>query len=88
MTAPVAGPEPGPDPGPDPESPYTSLRARIVIAVVVGGLSLALGLVSAHSLLDGLDGYPWGLRAADVVCGLAGYVALWWRRRWPLAFAG
>jgi signal transduction histidine kinase len=55
---------------------------------VVGGLSLALGLLSAHSLLDGLDGYPWGLRAADVAFGLAGYVALWWRRRWPLAFAG
>jgi signal transduction histidine kinase len=55
---------------------------------VVGGLSLALGLLSAHSLLDGLDGYPWELRAADVAFGLAGYVALWWRRRWPLAFAG
>jgi signal transduction histidine kinase len=55
---------------------------------VVGGLSLAFGLLSAHSLLDGLDGYPWGLRAADVAFGLGGYVALWWRRRWPLAFAG
>ena len=88
MTLAVAGPEPGPDPGPDPESPYTSRRARVVIMVVVGGLSLALGLLSAHSLLDGLDGYPWGLRAADIAFGLAGYVALWWRRRWPLAFAG
>ncbi len=28
-----------------------------------------------------------GLRAADVAFGLVGYVALWWRRRWPLAFA-
>jgi signal transduction histidine kinase len=88
MTVAVAGPEPGPAPGPDPESPYTSRRARIAIAAVVVGLSLALGLYSAHSLLDGLDGYPWGLRAADVAFGLAGYVALWWRRRWPLAFAG
>jgi signal transduction histidine kinase len=88
MTAAVAWPEPGPDPGPDPESPYESRRARIVIMAVVGGLSLFLGLFSAHSLLNGLDGYPWGLRVADIVCGLAGYVALWWRRRWPLAFAG
>ncbi len=88
MTVAVAGPEPGPDPGPDPESPYTSRRARVVVMAVVGGLSLALGLLSAHSLLDGLDGYRWELRAADVAFGLAGYVALWWRRRWPLAFAG
>src|SRR5262245_53255250 len=88
MTAAVAGPEPGPDPGPDPESPYESRRARIVIMAVVGGLSLLLGLFSAHSLLNGLDGYPLGLRIADIVFGLAGYVALWWRRRWPLAFAG
>ncbi len=88
MTVAVAGPEPGPVPGADPESPYTSRRARIVIMAVVGGLSLVLGLLSAHSLLDGLDGYPWGLRAADVAFGLGGYAALWWRRRWPLAFAG
>jgi signal transduction histidine kinase len=88
MTAVVARPEASPDPGPDPESSYTSLRARVVIATVVGGLSLFLGLLSAHSVLDGLDGYPWGLRVADIACGLAGYVALWWRRRWPLAFAG
>jgi signal transduction histidine kinase len=88
MTEAVVRPAAGPEPGPDPESPYTSRRARIVIAAVVGGLSLALGLLSAHSLLDGLDGYPWGLRAADVAFGLGGYVALWWRRRWPLAFAG
>ena len=51
-------------------------------------MSLALGLTSDHSLLGGLDGYPWGLRAADVACGTIGYAALWWRRRWPLAFAG
>jgi hypothetical protein len=72
MTVAVAGPEPGPDPGPDPESPYTSRRARVVVMAVVGGLSLALGLLSAHSLLDGLDGYRWELRAADVAFGLAG----------------
>jgi signal transduction histidine kinase len=83
----AAGPDSGTDPGLDPESPYESLRARIAIFVVAGGLSLLFGLSSDHSLLSGLDGYPWGLRAADVVCGLIGYVALWWRRRWPLAFA-
>ena len=88
VARPVAGPDSGSDPGPDPESPYESRRARIVIMAVVGGLSLVFGLLSAHSLLNGLDGYPWGLRVADIVCGLAGYVALWWRRRWPLAFAG
>lgn len=51
-------------------------------------MSLVLGLASDHSLLSGLDGYPWGLRAADIACGTIGYAALWWRRRWPLAFAG
>src|SRR5690349_8573945 len=84
MTAAVAGP----DSGTDPESPYQSLRARIVIMAVAGGLSFLLALDSDHSVLKGLDGYPWGLRVADVACGLAGYVALWWRRRRPLAFAG
>ena len=52
----AADPDSGTDPGLDPESPYESLRARISIFVVAGGLSLLL--------------------------------ALWWRRRWPLAFAG
>lgn len=89
MTAAVAGPAAaGPDPGADPDSPYTSLRARVVIAVVVGGLSLALGLISDRGVVNGLEGYPLGLRVADVACGLIGYVLLWWRRRWPLAFAG
>ena len=87
--APESGPDSGADPGTDPQSPYESLRARIVIALVAGGLSLLLGLFTDHGLLSGLDGYPWGLRAADVACGAAGYAALWWwRRRWPLAFAG
>ncbi len=81
-------PAAGPDPRADPESPYESLWARITIAAVTGGISLALGLASSHSLLSGMDGYPWGLRAADVACGTIGYAALWWRRRWPLAFAG
>jgi signal transduction histidine kinase len=88
MTVAVTWPAASPDPGPDPESPYTSRRARITITAVVGTLSLALGLISAHGLLNGLDGYPWGLRAADAVFGLIGYVGLWWRRRWPVAFAG
>jgi signal transduction histidine kinase len=78
----------GADPRADPESPYESLRARIAVTAVSGGLSLAIGLTSGHSLLSGLDGYPWGLRAADVAFGTIGYAALWWRRRWPLAFAG
>ena len=83
----AADPDSGTDPGLDPESPYTSLRARIAIFVVAGGLSLLLALSSDHTVFGGLDGYPWGLRAADVACGVAGYVLLWWRRRWPLAFA-
>jgi signal transduction histidine kinase len=77
----------GAEPVLDPESPYESLRARIAIFVVAGGLSLLLALSSDHTVFGGLDGYPWGLRAADVAFGLVGYVALWWRRRWPLAFA-
>jgi signal transduction histidine kinase len=89
MTAAVARPAvAGPDSGADPETPYTSLRARIVIAVVVGGLSLFLGLIGSRGVVNGLEGYPLGLRVADVVGGLGGYVLLWWRRRWPLAFAG
>ena len=84
----AADPDSGTDPGLDPESPYTSLRARIVIFVVAGGLSLLLALTSENSVLTGMHGYPWELRAADVVFGVIGYVALWWRRRWPLAFAG
>jgi signal transduction histidine kinase len=83
----AADPDSGTDPGLDPESPYTSLRARIAIFVVAGGLSLLLALSSDHTVFGGLDGYPWGLRAADVACGVVAYVALWWRRRWPLAFA-
>jgi signal transduction histidine kinase len=85
MAETVAPPGAGPDPWPDPQE---SLPVRIAIAAVAGGVSLALGLTSGHSLLGGLDGYPWGLRAADVACGTIGYAALWWRRRWPLAFAG
>jgi signal transduction histidine kinase len=90
MAETVAPPAAGPDPDPRaaPQSPPESLRARIAITAVAGGASLALGLASNHSLLTGLDGYPWGLRAADVACGTIGYAALWWRCRWPLAFAG
>jgi signal transduction histidine kinase len=84
----AADPDSGTDPGLDPESPYESLRARISIFVVAGGLSLLLALTSENSVLTGMHGYPWELRTADVVFGVIGYVALWWRRRWPLAFAG
>jgi hypothetical protein len=88
MTAAVARPAAEPDPVSDPESPYQSLRARVIIFAVAGGLSLFLAVFTEKSVLTGMHGYPWGLRAADVACGLAGYAALWWRRRWPLAFAG
>jgi hypothetical protein len=40
----------GPDTGPEPESPYESLRARVVITVVTGGVSLLLGLTSNHNV--------------------------------------
>jgi signal transduction histidine kinase len=73
--------------GPGPEAPRESLRKQIVILVVAGGFSLALGLASSDGVLHGLDGYPWPLRVADVVFGGIGYVALWWRRRRPVAFA-
>lgn len=88
MAETVAPRSAGPDSLPDPESPQESLRARIVITVAAGGFSLLLGLTSDHNVLSGMSGYPWGLRVADVVFGTVGYVALWWRRRWPLAFAG
>jgi signal transduction histidine kinase len=88
MAEAVTTSEAGPDPRADPESPYGSLLARIVVTAVAGGAALGLGLTDSHSLLSGLDGYPWALRAADLAFGTIGYVALWWRRRWPLAFAG
>ena len=74
--------------GPGPEAPRESLRTRIIIVAVAGGFSLILGLTPADSIVHGLLGYPWPLRVADGVFGGIGYVALWWRRRWPLAFAG
>src|ERR1700761_3622968 len=73
--------------GPGPEAPPESLRKQILLLVVAGGFSLALGLASSDGVLHGLDGYPWPLRVADVVFGGIGYVALWWRRRRPVAFA-
>src|ERR1700759_1569611 len=73
--------------GPGPEAPPESLRKQILLLVVAGGFSLALGLASSDGVLHGLDGYPWPLRVADVVFGGIGYVALWWRRRRPMAFA-
>jgi len=73
--------------GPGPEAPRESLRKQILIMVVAGGFSVALGLASSDGVLHGLDGYPWPLRVADVVFGGIGYVVLWWRRRRPVAFA-
>ena len=74
--------------GPDPGTPPEPLRTRIIVVLVAGALSLLLGLTGSHTLTGGLDGYPWELRAADAIFGAAGYIALWWRREWPLAFAG
>jgi signal transduction histidine kinase len=74
--------------GPGAEAPPESLRTRIAIVVLAGAASLILGLSGSDSLLHGLQGHPWPLRAADVVFGAIGYVLLWWRRRWPLGFAG
>jgi signal transduction histidine kinase len=49
-----------------------------VFALVTGGVSLA------SSVQHGLHG---ALVAVDVVLGLALTLALWWRRRWPVALA-
>ena len=75
--------------GPDraPRAPPESLTDHPMSAWRAGGFSLALGLASSDGVLHGLDGYPWPLRVADVVFGGIGYVALWWRRRRPMAFA-
>jgi signal transduction histidine kinase len=67
---------------------YRSGYGQAALFVVAGGLSLWLGLSASASLLHGLNGYPWPLRAADAVFGAIAYVGLWWRARYPLTFAG
>jgi signal transduction histidine kinase len=80
-------PAPAGDAG-DAAAPYQSVPVQILIFSVVAALSLGLGLTGGDSLVHGLAGHPWLLRAADVAFGVIAYVALWWRRRYPLAFAG
>jgi signal transduction histidine kinase len=72
----------------DAPAPARSLGFELTLTVFLGGLSLVLGLVGSASLLHGLAGYPLGLRVADGVFGSAAYVGLWWRRRYPVAYAG
>jgi signal transduction histidine kinase len=72
----------------DATTPGRSVGVQIVIAAVLGALALALGLSGADGLLHGRAGYPLPLRVADVVFGSIAYAGLWWRRRYPLAFAG
>jgi signal transduction histidine kinase len=59
-----------------------------VIVAVLAALALALGLSGADSLLHGRVGYPLPLRVADAVFGSIAFAGLWWRRRYPVAFAG
>ena len=64
------------------------MPVQILVFSTLAGLSMAAGLTGSDSLLHGLAGHPWLLRTADAVFGLIAYVALWWRRRYPLTFAG
>jgi signal transduction histidine kinase len=50
-----------------------------LLAVCTGLVAVGLGAESATP--------PDGLLAADLSLGLLGCVALWWRRRWPVAIA-
>ncbi|MGW7679549.1 sensor histidine kinase [Kribbella sp. NPDC054772] len=64
-----------------------SARGQFLVFAELTAFALGLGLAGQHSLLHGLDGYPVALRVADGVCGALGFVALWWRRRFPVVFA-
>ncbi len=73
----------------DAPAPARSLGFELTLTAFLGGLSLVLGLVGSASLLHGLAGYPLGAACvADGVLGSAAYVGLWWRRRYPVAYAG
>ena len=72
----------------DGATPGQSVRVQIVIAAVLAALSLTLGLSGADSLLHDWAGHPLPLRLADVTTGSIAYAGLWWRRRYPLVFAG
>jgi signal transduction histidine kinase len=68
----------------------TRQRVGREIAIVAAACVVSLAVASGdkNGVLRGWHGYPWPLRAADVVFAAIGYVGLWWRQRWPLAFAG
>ena len=68
--------------------PGESAGVQILIVAGLAAACLALGLSGAESLLHGRAGYPLPLRVADAVFGSMAYAGLWWRRRYPLAFAG
>jgi DNA-binding NarL/FixJ family response regulator len=72
----------------EPAAPGQSVRVQIAITAVLAALSLTLGLSGTDSLLHDWAGHPLPLRLADVVFGSIAYVGLWWRRRYPLIFAG
>jgi signal transduction histidine kinase len=68
----------------DGERPHRSTRDWLVdVTAFLLALSLGAGL-----FIDSLrfDPAP-ALVALDVVCGIVGVTALWWRRRWPVGVA-
>ena len=64
-----------------------SRRRNITVDVLMVVICLTLGLSGSNSLVHGLHGHPLWLRVVDLVAGALCYVAFWWRRRYPLAFA-
>ena len=69
------------------ESPYQSKRLQILVFAGMAAFALVFGLSGSQSLLHGQLGHPLALRIADGVFGGLGLVAMWWRRRFPMAFA-
>lgn len=68
--------------------PGTRSRVRdVLVNLAMMMLALLLGLSVKDSLIHGWDGYPHILRTADLVLGIGGFVALWWRRTHPVWFA-
>ena len=65
--------------------PFTGRRSKrdIAIDVLMILLAAAIGIVAISPRLDDIS----GLIVADLAIGVAGCVAMVWRRRWPLALA-